>query len=136
MAEMQSLPERSLSATLKKRWLFFFKSDLKTPKVKMINTSSLTIFSDIINFIKHRDSRDTNLIKHQLSIVNSIETHLPAHIFNSDPLDGFHLCISNRHDKWIDSLILSLHESLCKHDSIVSVTGAIRDPILLREGGG
>jgi hypothetical protein len=102
----------------------------------MINTSSLTIFSDIINLIKHRNSRDTNLIKHQLSIVNSIETHLPAHIFNSDPLDRLHLSISNGHYKWIDSLILPLHECLCKHDGIVGVTGTIRDPILLREGGG
>ena len=131
IAEIQSLPERSLSATLKKRWLFFFKSDLNTPKFKMINTSSLTLFSDIINFIKHSNSRDTNLIKHQLSIVDSIEAHLPAHVFNRDTFIWLHRLIPNRYNERVNPLILALHHRLCKHYGIVSMTSAISDPILL-----
>lgn len=97
----------------------------------MINTSSLTIFSDIINLIKHSDSGDANLIKHQLSIVNAIEAHLPAHIFNSDTFVRLHRLVSNGHDERINPLILPLHQCLCKHNGIVGVTGAVCDPILL-----
>ena len=75
----------------------------------MINTSSLTLFSDIINFIKHRDSRDANLIKHQLSIVDSIETHLPAHVFNRDTFIWLHALVPYWHYKRVNPLILALH---------------------------
>lgn len=131
MAEIQSLPERSLSATLKKRWLFFFKSDLNAPKFKMINTSSLTLFSDIINLIKHGNSRDTDLIKHQLSIVDPIEAHLPAHVFNSDTFICLHPLVPYWHYERVNSLIFPFHQCLCKHYGIVSMTSPVCDPILL-----
>jgi hypothetical protein len=94
----------------------------------------LTIFSDIIDLIEHVNYWHSHLIEHQLAIVDTIQAHFPAHIFNCDTLTRLHLAVTDGYDEGVDSLIFAFNQSLCENNRVVSVTSAICDPIFLRLG--
>jgi hypothetical protein len=107
------------------------RSDLNTPKIKINTSSLLTIFGDIINLVEHVNARHAHLLKHQLSIVNTVESHLPPHIFNGDSLIWFHLSIPDGNDERINTLVLTFDYSLCEYNSVVSMACPVSNPVLL-----
>ena len=131
MDAMHSLPVSSLSATLKNLLLGFSISDLKLP-TPIINILILTIFSDVIDPVEHVLSGHSHSLEIQSPIVDTVQAHLPTHVYYLHTLAWLHLVVPDPHNEAVNSLVLPLNYSLCENDSIVRVTSAICYPVLLR----
>ena len=99
-------------------------------------TDKLSLLIYIIERVEHGSTGDFHMFKHQTSIINTVEANLHAHILDHDSLGRFHVIISDPDDEAVDSFILASNNGLGKHNSVVGVTGTVRDPELLRERRG
>jgi hypothetical protein len=79
----------------------------------------LTIWCDVIQFVKHVHSRYSDLLECQLAIVNAIEAQLPSHVLDLHTLAWLHVVVSDADDEGVDSLVLSLDYGLCEDNRIV-----------------
>jgi len=96
----------------------------------------LSLLVHIIECVEHGSAGNLYMIERQPSIIDSVHGHLHAHILDHDSLGRFHVIISDPDDEAVDSFILASDNGLGKHNSVVGVTGTVRDPELLRERRG
>lgn len=57
-----------------------------------------------------------------------------AHIFDRDVRHWLHVVATNSHDETVDSFVLTTDNSLREHNGVVSMAGAVGDPVLLTGG--
>lgn len=94
--------------------------------------NELGIGGDIVKFVEHLFSLDLDVVKDQFAIVDTVETDLETHVFDGHVWHRFHVLVSDLNDEGVDSFIFAIHESLGEDNSIVSMTSAISDPVLVR----
>jgi hypothetical protein len=94
-------------------------------------TNEFTLLVDICQSIQHVDTGNFHLIKFKSCVVDTIKTHFHTHVFDKDSLARLHFLVSNRHDKSINTFVLSFDNSLSKDYSVVGVASTIRNPKLL-----
>jgi len=99
-------------------------------------TDKISVLIHVSQTVKHVNAWHLNLVEHKTSIINAVKANLDAHIFDHDTFAGLHLLITNWYNEGVDTLVLSLDNSLSKDDSVISVAGSISDPELLRQGSG
>jgi len=110
-------------------------SDLEESLARFFDiTLELAILSDIVERVEHGFTWDAHMVEHESAVVNAIETHLPAHVFDHDALAGLHFVVTNAHDKTVHAFVLAVDPGLGKHDCVVRVACPIRDPELLGQG--
>ena len=76
------------------------------------------------------------MVKHEPAIVDAVEANLHAHVFDHDTSAWAHVLVSDLNDEAVDALVLSIDVRLSKHDSVVSMACAVRDPELLASNRG
>ena len=97
-------------------------------------TDELAVLGDIVECIEHGLAWNPHIVKHEPSIVDSIEADFPAHVLDHDTLAWLHLVVTDPHDEGVDALVFTAHQSLSKDDGIVGVASTVGDPELLGQG--
>lgn len=68
----------------------------------------------------------------QLPVVNTVALKLHAHILDDDARRYREILFANAYEERVDSLVLAMHNELCKYHCPFGVNRAIRDPVSMR----
>ena len=90
-----------------------------------------SICSHVVETVEHGFTWHPNICERKSAIVNSIQTNLPAHIFNHDSFAGLHLVVSDLGQERIDTFVLAIDDGLGKHNHVVCMACTVCDPELL-----
>ena len=90
-----------------------------------------SIRSHFVKSIEQSGSWDLDIVEEQPTIVDAVQGHLMAHVFDSDIGHGFKIVIPNLNDESIDAFVFPADNCLGKDNSMVCMTSTVGDPVLL-----